>query len=407
MPKEQGKPKRIRVTHVSKGFPPDIGGAEHHVYYVTRNLAKLGINCNILALTSSTKLPTYPKSSPLLIRRVGQYVTGPPTFWKVLRYYKCFIQWTLEILRFSKESDILHIHAPSPRFRVPLRHNLKPSFLLKKFGLQNKPTIVTFHGLHTRYHTQYLSLDHMDVESGDFFIGVDKSICHDLQNYFGIASDRIFHIPNGVDTELFFPLKADLALKRRLFRNPSLRIILLPRRVDPKNGILQAVRAFSEIVEDYRNVRLLILGFGSRLLFTEYQMQILNEIKRLGLGNYVIPHRTVPYRLMQKFYGISYLSLVPSLWEATSLSALESLACGVPVVASNTGGLPEVITNEVGMLHRPGNVHEMIKDITYLLENPQIRESMSKKAIMMSKKRDWKANAKKVLNVYERVLNLN
>jgi len=273
-------------------------------------------------------------------------------------------------------------------------------------GLLRKPTVVTFHGLHSRYETQYLPLDRMDIESGNFFIGVDKSICHDLQNYFEIPSDRVFYIPNGVDTELFFPSRTDLALKKRLFKNPSVRIILLPRRVDPKNGILQAVEAFSGIIRDHGNVRMLILGFGSPL-FTEYQRQILNEIRQLGLGNYVVPHRTVPYGLMPKFYGISYLSLIPSLWEATSLSALESLACGVPVVASNTGGLPEVITNEVGMLHRPGNVDEMIEDITYLLENPQIRESMSQKALMISKKRDWKANAKKVLNVYERVLNLN
>jgi len=110
---------------------------------------------------------------------------------------------------------------------------------------------------------------------------------------------------------------------------------------------------------------------------------------------------------MSKYYNISYLSLIPSLWEATSLSALESLACGVPVVASNTGGLPEVVTSEVGILHRQGDVDEMIKKITYLLENPQTRESMSKKGIAMSKKRDWKTNTKEVLNVYERAMNLS
>ena len=109
---------------------------------------------------------------------------------------------------------------------------------------------------------------------------------------------------------------------------------------------------------------------------------------------------------MRKYYSISYLSLIPSVWEATSLSALESLACGVPVVASNTGGLPEVITKDVGILHRSNSVDEIAEDIIYLLETPQIRESMSKKALEKSKKLDWKVNAKMVFNVYKKILDL-
>jgi len=343
----------------------------------------------------------------LSIRRVGHYVIGPPTFSKLLRHYKYFVQWNLEILRAHKNSEILHIHAPSLTFRVSPWHNVNPQLLLKKMNLLRKPTVVTFHGLRSHYETQSVHLDQMDVESGNAFIGVDKSICHDLQNYFGLPTDKVFYIPNGVDTELFFPSRNNLALKERLFKSPSLRVILLPRRVDPKNGILQAIEAFSKITRDHRNVRMLILGFGSHPLFAEFEGKVLRKIRQLGLENYVLPHRAVPHTLMPRYYNMSYLSLIPSLWEATSLSALESLACGVPVIASNTGGLPEVVTKQVGMLHKPGNVDEMIKDITYLLENPQVCESMSKKAIALSKERDWKAIARKVLKVYEIALDFN
>jgi len=395
---------KITTTHVAHRFFPEVGGLEHHVHYLTKNLVRLGVDCNILTTRSNKRLPAFSQKNGLNIRRITYPVSASRNLFLITRNQVSFIELCVELLRFEKHSDLLHIHGPSPfTIRVSPWHSFNPHFLLRKARLLKKPIVVTFHGLHTHYQRQYLSLDAMDVKCGSYFIGVDRSICKNLQTYFKIPSEKIFYIPNGVDTSLFYPSKSTDA-KNKLFKDTSVRVILLPRRVDPKNGILQAAEAFSQIVKQYDNVKLLILGFGASPFYSHFEKQVLNRIKELGLSRDVMSHKAVANEIMPFYYNMSYISLIPSLWEATSLSALESLACGTPVVASNTGGLPELVTKDVGLLHEPGDVDDMVKKINYLLENPQIRDDMSEKGVAFSRRNDWKITSEKVLNLYKTIL---
>ena len=395
----------ITVTHIVNRFFPEVGGAEQHSYYITKNLVALGVNCNILTVKSDTTLPTYSSQDGVVIERVGRSLTRPVALSKIVLYYASLPRWPIEILNFQRNSDIIHIHCPSAlTYRISPWHSVKPHYLLKKMSLLKKPVVVTFHGLHTHYQPEYLPLDGMDVEVGDYFIGVDRSICKDLQTYFKISKEKIFYIPNGVDTSLFYPSKPHIDIKKRLFKDAPVRVILLPRRVDPKNGILQAVEAFSQIIEQYDDVKMLILGFGASPFYSQFEKQVLNRIKELRLNRHIIPHKAVANEIMPMYYNMSYISLIPSLWEATSLSALESLACGTPVIASNTGGLPELITKDVGLLHEPSDIDDMVTKINYLMENPQVRNDMSKNGVAFSRKNDWKTTSEKVLNLYRRIL---
>lgn len=397
--------KNLRVTHISHRFFPELGGLEQHVYYVTKNLVKFGVKCYVLAARSNKEMPTFTRQGRVLIERIGHPVDGPVAFSNLVRHYSSFFRWYLKILKFHERSDIIHIHGPLPLvYRISPWHSVKPHYLLKKMSLLKKPVVITFHGLHTHYQRQYLPLDGMDVEVGNYFIGVDRSICKDLQTYFKISRKKVFYIPNGVDTSLFYPSKPHSGVKKRLFKDVSVRVILLPRRVDPKNGILQAVEAFSQIIKQYDDVKMLILGFGASPFYSQFEKQVLNRIKELGLNRHIIPHKAVANEIMPMYYNMSYVSLIPSLWEATSLSALESLACGTPVVASNTGGLPELITKDVGLLHEPGNIDDMVEKLNYLLENPQARNDMSEKGVAFSRKNDWITTSEKVLNVYRTIL---
>lgn len=397
--------RNLRVTHISHRFFPELGGLEQHVYYVTKNLVESGIKCYVLTVRSNQKAPAFSRQGHVLVERIGHPVDGSLTFSKLIRHYSSFFSWCSEILKFHERSDIIHIHGPLPlAYRISPWHSVKPHYLLKKMSLLKKPVVVTFHGLHTHYQRKYLPLDGMDVEVGNYFIGVDRSICKDLQTYFKIPSEKVFYIPNGVDTSLFYPSKLHSDVKKKLFKDVSARVILLPRRVDPKNGILRAVEAFSQIIKQYDDVKMLILGFGASPFYSQFEKQVLNRIKELGLNRHIIPQKAVANEIMPMYYNMSYVSLIPSLWEATSLSALESLACGTPVIASNTGGLPELITKDVGLLHEPGNIDGIVEKISYLLENPQVRNEMSEKGMEFARKNDWKTTSEKVLNVYRTIM---
>jgi glycosyltransferase involved in cell wall biosynthesis len=137
-------------------------------------------------------------------------------------------------------------------------------------------------------------------------------------------------LPNGVDTERFQPHPA-------VEPDP---VILLARNLYRNRGIHLGIEAFARIAEEWPEHRLRIVGDDGD---AGYRQECETLAAKLGVAHRVEFAGSVPWREMAREYHRSAVSLVPSLCgEGTSLAALESMACGTPVIATMAGGLPDL-----------------------------------------------------------------
>lgn len=155
---------------------------------------------------------------------------------------------------------------------------------------------------------------------------------------FGIRPEKISVIPGSVDMEKFRPSGDRDALRRRLGWPLDRRIIFCVRRLVARMGIAELIESFSEIAARFPDVDLHIGGRGG--LESDLRAQAL----RLGLERRIVFCGFIPEEDLPDHYAASDLSILPSQkLEGFGLAAIEALACGVPVLVTPVGGLPEVV----------------------------------------------------------------
>lgn len=155
------------------------------------------------------------------------------------------------------------------------------------------------------------------------------------KDYFKEVAPQKWFIPNCINTDLFKPSGE--------IDKPSPRnIILVPRQITKDRGIDLAIRAFRFFIETHPDFEILIAGNPSEL---SYYHNCLNLVKKLNLADKVFFKTAVQHIEMPSLYSSAFATLIPTLRrEGTSLSALESMACGTPTVSTNIAGLLDLPT---------------------------------------------------------------
>jgi len=194
----------------------------------------------------------------------------------------------------------------------------------------------------------------------DKIVTVSKNLKNRLINEIKIKPEKIIHIPNGVDTNKFNIYKKEFTRKKFGFKKKDF-IIGIVARLDPIKNHKTLISVFKEIVAIHPNTNLVIVGDGS------LRNKLENQTYQLGIKNKVIfmgERDDVPEIL--KTFDIFVL---PSLNEGMSNTILEAMATGIPVIASNVGGNPElVIDGRTGFLFPTNDVESLVQKIkTYIL----------------------------------------
>lgn len=177
-------------------------------------------------------------------------------------------------------------------------------------------------------------------------------------------------IPNFVDTERFNP--GCCPDKRAEMADPDERIVLHVSNFRQVKRTRDVIRTFANVAGDVK-ARLVMIGDGPQL----------GECKQLATELGVFDKCTFAgtYDAIWELLPQADVFFLPSEYESFGLSALEAMACGVPVVASNTGGLPEVVEDGVsGLLHTPGDTAAMTASLRRLLTDEATRKKMGEAA---------------------------
>ncbi|MGQ0701783.1 MAG: N-acetyl-alpha-D-glucosaminyl L-malate synthase BshA [Gemmatimonadales bacterium] len=262
--------------------------------------------------------------------------------------------------------DVLHVH-----YAIP--HATTAWIARQMLGAQHPiKVITTLHGTDITLVGQeesFHAITKFSIEQSDAVTAVSEFLKEETLRAFGCRECRIAVIPNFVKLDEYFPAPA----KERDGLCPAgCKLLIHVSNFREVKRVRDVVRIFARVRRTMPSV-LLMIGDGPERADAERESRELGvdgDVRFLGRIDTVAP-------LLQQ----SDLFLLPSQSESFGLAALEAMACGVPVVASRAGGLPELILDgETGVLEPPGSVEAMARRAAELLRDTARHRAMSEAA---------------------------
>ncbi len=240
-----------------------------------------------------------------------------------------------------------------------------------------------------RWH-RFLDMQKRTAPRLNRIITVSEQSKKDLMQDFRLRSDTIDVVLNGVDTQTFAPRPEIQRIPRRIMATASADV--------PLKGLTHLLKAVAVLTPDLPDLELVVLG---RPKDNGPTARLLNQA---GLHRNVrFLHGLSTDQLVTE-YAKSSLAVVPSLYEGFGLPAAEAMACGVPVIATEAGGLPEVV-GSAGCIVPPADSRALAAVIKSLLDNPQSLYSLGLAGRQrMLTKFTWKRAAEQTVAVYRRVI---
>jgi D-inositol-3-phosphate glycosyltransferase len=221
---------------------------------------------------------------------------------------------------------------------------------------------------------------------------------------------RMRVIPPGVDVSHFYPIPSDEA---KLFMGMAshFRMVLFVGRIEPLKGVDTLIRAMScvKIKNLDLPVYLAIIGGdpdASPEEMTAEMARLQKLCDELGVGQTVIflgkrAQDTLPY-----YYSAAEVLVMPSFYESFGMVALEAMACGTPVIASQVGGLAFLVRDGETGFHVPeGDPAALCEKLSLLLGDPALRHRMGARATQYAQDYDWQKIAAQIVDVYSELIN--
>lgn len=220
-------------------------------------------------------------------------------------------------------------------------------------------------------------------------ITVSKSARDDIAKEFGIPRDRFVVAPNGVDTSLFRPVDGVERDRNRVIVTNSSDI--------PLKGLHYLLKAVKR-VHVIRPVNLVVIGTPKE------NGRIRHLVSELGIGEIVKFTGRVSNEELVSHYARAWVAVVPSLYEGFGLPAAEAMACGVPVISTTGGALPEVV-GDAGMLVPPGDSDALAYALLEVLRNQEKARTLGVKGYRrVLKNFTWEQAARKTLQAYRETM---
>ncbi len=259
--------------------------------------------------------------------------------------------------------DLVHAHQYTPFFYAAAARSLWSSL----------PIIFTEHG---RFYPDSSSLkrtvfNRLMLRKRDRVVAVGKNVCEALIKYESFPRKRIDVIYNGIDLVPFSgtlrPENRD-SIRRDLGLSKDAILIVQVARLDPIKDHVTAIRALSELVAMGLDVHLAIVGDGPE------RQRIQNEIAVVGVGGRT--HMLGLRRDIADLLRSADIALMTSVSEGIPLALIEAMACGLPCVSTDVGGIPEVVSHASGMLCPAKDRERIAKALHQLCVDQRLRNAM-------------------------------
>lgn len=383
-------------------YGSNIGGVENHIYFMSNELKKMGndiiifqpieeckANKEKINIDNITIIYIPIKSLKIfnfLSRFNGNKFFGFLTaFLNKAKFILSYRKIAKEILKY--DIDIIHQH-----------DFISNIFTTKYLHKKNKKIILTNHtgeylffkkNIYGRFLLKYL-LRHYDAIIG-------PSLELTPFNFHG----NVYTIHNGVNNSIFYEFNKTKKSQLRTKYNYKEEEILIfcPRRWAPTKGVIYLIESI--INNEYpSNYKFLFAGSDYEG-YSAYRNKINKILYEHNISkNQVVKLGNLNINDMCIYYNISDIVVIPSLMEAVSLSAIEAMATGTPVISTNVGGMPELIeNNKNGLLIQPKSEKE-IYDAIMKLKDKTLYNKIKSESIKTANKFSWESIAKQTFSLY-------
>jgi glycosyltransferase involved in cell wall biosynthesis len=232
----------------------------------------------------------------------------------------------------------------------------------------------------------------------DEIITISQFSKMEIMKYLDYPEENIHIVNVAVDHDYYQP-KRDKTILNQFNIPDNHKIILYVGSETPRMNLDFLLKSLAKLKKTFPDFKLLKVGepqsFGAR-------KQFLHSIKEMGLENDVIFVGYVDEVELPKWYNASDLLVYPCLYAGFGVPPLEAMACGTPVITSNTSSLPEVV-GDAGVMVDPIDSNSMAEKIFEVLNNNSLWEDMAKKGLKQSKRFNWDESANKTSMVYKKI----
>lgn len=392
----------------------DTGGMNVYVRELTRHLGGLGVHVDVFTRSQDEHVPhvlhdlgygnrvvhvpagpEVPLPKPELVSHLPQFVSG--------------------IQRFAAEKgmhyDLIHSHywmSGVAAMQLKAEWNLPILHMFHTLVLMKNRVARTPQEMEGGYR---IDGEHQVLQAADRIIAATPAELSQLQFLYHADTSKITVIPPGVDTSHFYPIPPDEA-RAAIGIQPDDRMILFVGRIEPLKGIETLIRAIALLFKD-RVISgcphyLAIVG-GDPNVTPEMENTEMARLKalchELGVDNLVLflgkrAQDTLPY-----YYSAAEVVVMPSHYESFGMVALEAMACGTPVIASQVGGLAFLVQDGVtGYFIPDDDPQALAEKLALLVCNSGLRNRLGQQAADYARGYDWEIIAQRMVGVYQELL---
>jgi glycosyltransferase involved in cell wall biosynthesis len=377
------------VTHT---FLPHVGGIERVVYEQCKRLMQKQFEPMVLTHRNYTarnyvfdgiKVKCYDSMN------IG-FRLGIPYAIPHVSSFKTF----LETVKFN---DLIHVHG----------HPYLSSFLAAKIAKRyGKPLVLTQHNTFIEYHNIWDTVERLNdlavgkqvLKEADKIIVVSNA----TRNYvlsLGAAPEKTEVLHNGVDLNRFKPLpEVKGEMRKKLGISEDACVVLTVRRLVYKNGIDTLLESAEIAGKENSKLVFVVVGKGPDFEEVEERIVQLGMQRNFRLTGFV-SDKDLPF-----YYNVADLFALPSKsGEGLPLVALEAMACGLPVIATNVGGTSEVLNEDYGKLVPPNSPNSLAEAILEF-SRKELATLKKKLRTITEQKYSWDRNVEKLGKIYKELI---
>ncbi len=231
-------------------------------------------------------------------------------------------------------------------------------------------------------------------------ITISESTKKDIKDFYKIPDEKITVCYPGFNHNIYYPIrdyKKINEIKEKY--NINKRYVIFIGTVQPRKNLIKLIESFKDI----EGLNLVVVGKikGEGRQAWKFD-EILRKPKELGIEDKIIFTGYVPDAELPYLVNGATAFVLPSLWEGFGIPAVDSMACGIPVIVSNISSLPEVV-GDAGILINPENSDDIKKAIIKISADKPLWKRLSQESIKQSKKFSWEKMAQEVLEVFEKI----